>query len=80
MTHLPDPWTRKQWGGDPEDLGNVTAYLKSMADLNKSADKIRQSSGAQGSEAAESLPGGKARDKKGKGKGKDKKEEDRAES
>lgn len=80
LTHLPDPWTRKQWGGDPEDLGNVTAYLKSMADLNKSADKIRQSSGAQGSETAESLPGGKARDKKGKGKGKDKKEEDRAES
>jgi len=50
-----------------------------MADLNKSADRIRQASGAQGSEAGESMPGN-VRDKKGKGKGKDKKEENKPES
>ena len=49
----------------------------------RSQQECRQDPSIQrcsGSETAESLPGGKARDKKGKGKGKDKKEEDRAES
>ena len=67
LTHLPDPWTKPQWGGSAEELGYVTSYLKSMAELNKNAEKARFS--AQGSadrgEGEAAVP-----PKKGKGKGK----------
>ena len=67
LTHLPDPWTKPQWGGSAEELGYVTSYLKSMAELNKNAEKARFS--AQGSV---DLGGGQTTNqpKKGKGKGK----------
>lgn len=72
LCHLPDPWTRRQWGGDPEDLGNVTAYLKSMAELNRNADRLRSASSWQTGDSTDA-PGGDKK-KKGKGKGKEKDE------
>ena len=72
LCHLPDPWTRRQWGGDPEDLGNVTAYLKSMAELNRNADRLRSASSWQTGDSTDA-PGGNKK-KKGKGKGKEKDE------
>lgn len=72
LTHLPDPWTKPQWGGSAEELGYVTSYLKSMAELNKNAEKARFS--AQGSadrgESETAVP-----PKKGKGKGKNREKE-----
>ena len=41
LTHLPNVWDRKQWGGSAEELGNVAAYLRSMEELNRSAEKAR---------------------------------------
>lgn len=77
LCHLPDPWSKRQWGGDPQDLGNVTEYLKSMAELHRNTERLRSASSWQPGETAD-VPGGdkrKDKNKKGKGKGKEKDEE-----
>ena len=43
VTHLDNPFTRPKWGGDEAELGNVAAYLKSMAELERSTSKLRGS-------------------------------------
>lgn len=84
LTHLPNVWDRKQWGGSAEELGNVAAYLKSMEELNKSAEKARSSHqqwGGASSDWMEAAKKKKEKEKgKSKGKGKDGKEEERIES
>ena len=81
LTHLADPFTKQRFGGDPEELGHVTAYLKSMADLEKHSEKLRasmpwsgQTFNNKGSEADK-----KKKKPKGKGKG-NKTEEEKSET
>ena len=82
LTHQPDVWNRRQWGGDPENLGHVANYLRSMMELTKNTEKLRSGHGqnpdAAGSSAdpAPKKKGGKGKD----GKGKNAHEEDKSES
>eukprot|EP00434_Breviolum_minutum_P009896 symbB.v1.2.008720.t1/scaffold545.1/size189104/5 len=74
LTHLPNVWDRKQWGGSAEELGNVAAYLRSMEELNKSAERARNAhwaaSGSTEINDASVPPRGKGKEK-GKSKNKD---------
>ena len=80
LTHLPNVWDRKQWGGSAEELANVASYLRSMEDLNKNAEKARNAQLRDPQfqpDHPSSLKTGKGgKDQKGKGKGKDLKEKD----
>ena len=70
LTHLPDVWSKKQWGGDPEDLGNVANYLRSMQELNRSTERLRNSASSSTADPVDPLPPEKQK-QKGKGKGKE---------
>eukprot|EP00435_Cladocopium_sp_Y103_P074514 s171_g49.t1 len=79
LTHLPDPWSKKPWGGSPDQLGEVTAYLKSMSELSRNAEKVRLQSLAHYEPSEPSQSSKEARpkkDKKGKGKGKDREKDE----
>lgn len=86
LTHLPNVWDRKQWGGSAEELANVASYLRSMEELNKNAEKARSAQFRDPQnlqDAANPLkPGKGGKDQKGKEKGKDPKDkgEDKTES
>ena len=74
LTHTPDPYEKKQFGGDPKSLQDVTAYIRSAQDLSKSAEALkRRAPGRQGDEPEEEKP-------KAKGKGKGNKHKDAKES
>ena len=71
LSHLPDPFNKQRFGGDAEELSHVTAYLKSMAELERNTERLRatmpwnsQTSQGEGSEKES-----KKYKKKGKGKG-----------
>jgi len=84
LTHQPDVWNRRQWGGDPENLGHVANYLKSMMELTRNTEKLRLAGSGQTSDTAVSSKdplnnkkkGGKGKD----GKGKNSQEEDKSET
>ena len=80
LSQLPDPLSKPKFGGSAEELGHVTAYLKSMAELEKNTEKLRSSMPwtSQGSEGADADKEKKPK-KKGKGKGKHQ-EEDKTEN
>lgn len=83
LTHQPDVWNRRQWGGDPENLGHVANYLKSMMELTRNTEKLRLAGSGQTSDAAASSkdPLNKKKGGKGKdGKGKNSQEEDKNET
>lgn len=61
LTHVPDPYERRLWGGDPAQLQEVATYVKSMQDLQKNTEALRRRGKADQDEADE---------KKGNGKGK----------
>ena len=74
LTHLPDVWSKEQWGGDPEDLGNVANYLRSMQELNRSTERLRNSASSSTADPVDPLPPKKQKTKrkgKGEGRGKD---------
>ena len=81
LTHLPNVWDRKQRGGSAEELGNVAAYLRSMEELNKSAERARNAhwaaSGSTEINDASVPPRGKG---KGKSKNKDSKDGEKTET
>lgn len=83
LTHLPNVWDRKQWGGSAEELGNVAAYLRSMEELNKSAERARNAhwaaSGSTEINDASVPPRGKGKEK-GKSKNKDNKDGEKTET
>lgn len=64
LTHLEDPWKAKVFGGDPSSLQHVTAYMKSLSELSKSADSLRKKGVGRGDEENSSAK------ENGKGKGK----------
>eukprot|EP00438_Fugacium_kawagutii_P028452 Skav206776 [mRNA] locus=scaffold1075:41705:42883:+ [translate_table: standard] len=64
LTYQEDPFRAKAFGGDPNALQYVTAYLRSMHDLNKSTEALRKKGSGKGEEAEPSKDGGA----KGKGK------------
>ncbi|CAK8988385.1 unnamed protein product [Durusdinium trenchii] len=71
LCHLPDPVQKVRFGGTVDELGQVTSYLKGIADLEKSADRLRQASwnsSATGWDQSETSS--KKDKKKGLGKGK----------
>lgn len=72
LCQLPDVFSKQRFGGDAEELSHVTAYLKSMTDLEKNAEKIRSSMPwhQHQSAASEDVEKEKKPKKKGKGKGK----------
>ena len=72
ITHLDDPFSRPRWGGDVTELANVTAYLRSMAELEKSTEKLRSQNGTSENSQSTDNPGRR----KGKGKGKSKSSEE----
>ncbi len=75
LTHVPDPFERKIWGGDADSLQHVTAYVRSMHELARNTDNLRKKGTGKQGEETESL-GGKSKTK-GKGnKNKDKEEGD----
>ena len=69
ITHLDDPFSRPRWGGDVTELANVTAYLRSMAELEKSTEKLRSQNGTS-DQNSQSTDNNSRRKNKGKGKGK----------
>ena len=80
LTQTPDPYERKQFGGDPESLQNVTAYIRSMQELTKSSEALRRKSAGKNDEDQEE---DKTRVKpkgRGKNKSKDQKESERPEA
>ena len=68
ITHLPDVFGKKTFGGDAEDLQHVTAYLKSMQELDKNARAVRRQEWAQSTAEDDKTKG----NPKGAGKNKDK--------
>ena len=70
ITHQDDPFTRPRWGGDVSELANVTAYLRSMAELEKSTEKLRYQHGGTADQPSPNLDNYGKKKKKGKGKGK----------
>lgn len=78
LTHQTNVWERRAWGGTAEELGNVAAYLKSMDELSRHAEKARNShqpwnpssegGGVPSTAAPKNIP---KKGKKGQGKGKD---------
>lgn len=81
ITHLENPFSRPRWGGDEAELGNVAAYLRSMAELEKSTAKLRAQSYYTMDRAEDPAKPGNPnkKGKKGKGRGKAEKEEEGAE-
>ena len=82
LTHQPNVWEKRQWGGTPEELGNVAAYLKSMDELNRHAEKARSShqpwlsqEHTAGADKTDKAPKGQKPSKGAKGRGKSKEEE-----
>ena len=75
IRHLNDPLNKAKFGGSVEELGHVTSYLKSMAELERNTEKLRSSNnvGNATSSAPENTETSCRKDtKKGKGKGKKK--------
>jgi hypothetical protein len=81
ITHLENPFSRPRWGGDEAELGKVAAYLRSMAELEKSTAKLRAQSYYTMDRAEDPAKPGNPnkKGKKGKGRGKAEKEEEGAE-
>ena len=74
LTHVPDPFSRKVYGGDPESLQHVTSYLRSLHELTKTTGNLRR----QGGNPEDADGAGKG-GKKGKKGNKDReKEKDRS--
>ncbi len=83
LTHQPDVWNRRQWGGDPENLGHVANYLRSMMELTKNTEKLRLTGSGLSSDTTAPVkdPLNKRKGGKGKdGKGKNAQEEDQVEA
>jgi hypothetical protein len=80
VSHLEDVFSKPKWGGEINELANVTAYLRSMAELERSTEKLRSSASASTDRLEKSddkAAPSKKPNKKGKGKGKsDKNEKD----
>lgn len=76
VSHLDDPFTKPKWGGDVAELSNVAAYLKSMAELEKTTEKLRSTASSSHDQQQTAPPDPKKKaKKKGKGKGSEKDEE-----
>ena len=71
LTQLPDPINRVKFGGSPEELGHVTAYLKAMSELERNTEKLRNANAWGGSTGSgdQGEMSDKKNKKKGKGKG-----------
>ena len=83
LCHLNDPLNKAKFGGSVEELGHVTSYLKSMAELQRNTEKLRNSSyaGNAASSTPENTETSYRKDtKKGKGKGKNKKSDETKDS
>lgn len=51
LTYQEDPFRAKTFGGDPNALQYVTAYLRSMHDLTKSTESLRKKGAGKGEDA-----------------------------
>lgn len=78
ICHLEDPFSKPKWGGDAEELGHITAYLKSMAELEKNTEKLRAGPGSAADrwEDPPKAPKKPPKKTKGDGKGKDSSKEE----
>eukprot|EP00438_Fugacium_kawagutii_P036297 Skav217418 [mRNA] locus=scaffold2674:462154:463260:- [translate_table: standard] len=75
LTYQEDPFRPKTFGGDPNALQYVTAYLRSMHDLSKSTEALRKKGTGKGEE---NEPGKESQSQsKGKGKQNKSKEKDK---
>ena len=70
ICHLEDPFSKPKWGGDAEELGHITAYLKSMAELEKNTEKLRAGPGSAADRWEDPPKAPKKPPKKTKGDGK----------
>lgn len=70
LTHQPEVFKKRMFGGDPDNLQSVTAYIKSMNELTRSTEALRKKGAGKGDQGdqSEQKPG------KGKNRGKEKKE------
>lgn len=81
ITHQPDPFKPRVFGGDADSLEHVTSYLKSMSELAKNTDLLRKKGGSKGDQDEQSQkdpPKGKGRNnhpKKEKDKDKEKQQQ-----
>lgn len=72
ICHVQDPFTKQKWGGEPEELQHIASYLKSMSELERDTERLRQASASSWNQNPPADDTGKGRtkkDKKGKGKG-----------
>lgn len=74
LTHVPDPFRAKVFGGEPGSLQQVTSYLKSMSELVKSTDTLRKKGSGKGEEEASASQN---KDAKGGKKGHRQKDKDK---
>jgi hypothetical protein len=73
LTYQEDPFRAKTFGGDPNALQHVTAYLRSMHDLAKSTESLRKKGAGKGDDADQQKDTQKGKGKNGqKGREKDK--------
>lgn len=72
LTHCENPFEKRVFGGDPQNLQSVTSYLKSMNELMKTTQNLRSKGAGRGeAEDAETQQEGKGK-RRGKNKEKDK--------
>eukprot|EP00435_Cladocopium_sp_Y103_P033162 s1278_g8.t1 len=74
VSHLDNPFARPRFGGDEAELGNVTAYIKSMGELEKATARLRASASSHGDHGIEDTNTLNRKPRKPKGKGKAEKE------
>lgn len=73
LTHVEDPFEKKLFGGNPENLQSVASYLKSMSELAKATQSLKGKGFGKGDQEEEdSSKAGKGNKKSQKGKEKDK--------
>ena len=72
LTHLNDPWKMKRFGGAEKDLELITAYVKSMDELEKKTKNPFTNNKKNEDEPGEENEndGGDGRAPKGRGRGK----------
>lgn len=83
ITHLPDLFRPRVFGGDPDSLEHVTSYLKSVSELAKNTDQLRRKGNSKGDqEESQQKEGskGKGRGNGGKKDAKDKEKQQSAEN
>eukprot|EP00438_Fugacium_kawagutii_P014673 Skav232094 [mRNA] locus=scaffold2353:82224:85792:+ [translate_table: standard] len=79
LTHVENPFEKKMFGGDPQNLQSVTSYLKTMSDLAKTTDSLRSKGWGKGDQ--EDQDAGKSNGKGNKKRNsKDNKEKEKAQT